>query len=142
MWITPKASQKGLRPLKDFLEKYPQYRNKITFVQAGNLSRIHIDDYRDYNDKIYDLMVEINHKFRDGRWTPIRLLKSHFNRVSVQALYRLSDFCIVSSLHDGMNLVAKEFLASRFDESGVLLLSRFTGASEELTDVSRSILTP
>ncbi len=115
-----------------FLEKYPEYRNKITFVQAGNLSRIHIDDYRDYNDKIYDLMVEINHKYRDGRWTPIRLLKSHFNRVSVQALYRLSDFCIVSSLHDGMNLVAKEFIASRFDESGVLLLSRFTGASEEL----------
>lgn len=116
-----------------FLEKYPEYRNRFTFVQAGTLSRIHIEDYRDYNDKIYSLMTEINHKYHNGRWTPIRLLKSHFNRVSVQALYRLSDICIVSSLHDGMNLVAKEFIASRFDESGVLLLSQFTGAASELT---------
>ncbi|UJS18078.1 MAG: trehalose-6-phosphate synthase [Candidatus Jettenia sp.] len=116
-----------------FLEKYPEYRNKFTFVQAGTLSRIHIADYRDYNDTIYDLMNEINHKYHSGRWTPIRLVKSHFNRVSIQALYRLSDLCIVSSLHDGMNLVAKEFVASRPDELGVLLLSRFTGAASELT---------
>ncbi len=116
-----------------FLAKYPEYRGKFTFVQAGTISRINIDDYRDYNDKIYDLMVEINHKYHSGRWTPIRLLKSHFNRVSVQALYRLSDFCIVSSLHDGMNLVAKEYIATCFNESSVLLLSRFTGAAEELT---------
>lgn len=114
-----------------FLEKYPEYRNKFTFVQAGTLSRIHIKDYRDYNDKIYNLMTEINHKYQNGRWVPIRLLKSHFDRVSVQTLYRLSDICIVSSLHDGMNLVAKEFVASRFDETGVLLLSQFTGAASE-----------
>lgn len=116
-----------------FLERYPEYKGRFTFIQAGTISRIQIDDYRNYNDIIYDLMVEINHKYHSGRWTPIRLLKSHFNRVSVQALYRLSDICIVSSLHDGMNLVAKEFIATRFDESGVLLLSRFTGAAEELT---------
>lgn len=116
-----------------FLEKYPEYRNKFTFVQAGTLSRIHIADYRDYNDTIYNLMNEINHKYHSGRWTPIRLVKSHFNRVSIQALYRLSDICIVSSLHDGMNLVAKEFVASRSDELGVLLLSKFTGAVSELT---------
>ncbi|GIL19856.1 MAG: trehalose-6-phosphate synthase [Candidatus Jettenia sp.] len=116
-----------------FLEKYPEYRNKFTFVQAGTLSRIHIADYRDYNDTIYDQMNEINHKYHSGRWTPIRLVKSHFHRVSIQALYRLSDVCIVSSLHDGMNLVAKEFVASRSDELGVLLLSRFTGAASELT---------
>ncbi len=116
-----------------FLGKYPEYRGKFTFVQAGTISRINIDDYRDYNDKIYDLMVEINHKYHSGRWTPIRLLKSHFNRVSVQALYRLSDLCIVSLLHDGMNLVAKEYIATCFNESSVLLLSRFTGAAEELT---------
>ncbi|MEB2308528.1 MAG: trehalose-6-phosphate synthase [Candidatus Brocadiaceae bacterium] len=116
-----------------FLERYPEYKGRFTFIQAGTISRIHIDDYRNYNDTIYDLMVEINHKYHSGRWTPIRLLKSHFNRVSVQALYRLSDICIVSSLHDGMNLVAKEFIATRSDESGVLLLSRFTGAAEELT---------
>ncbi|BBO18430.1 trehalose-6-phosphate synthase [Candidatus Brocadia pituitae] len=116
-----------------FLERYPEYKGRFTFIQAGTISRIQIDDYRNYNDIIYDLMVEINHKYHSGRWTPIRLLKSHFNRISVQALYRLSDICIVSSLHDGMNLVAKEFIATRFDESGVLLLSRFTGAAEELT---------
>lgn len=116
-----------------FLERYPEYKGRFTFIQAGTISRIQIDDYRNYNDIIYDLMVEINHKYHSGRWTPIRLLKSHFNRVSVQALYRLSDICIVSSLHDGMNLVAKEYIATRSDESGVLLLSRFTGAAEELT---------
>lgn len=116
-----------------FLERYPEYRSKFTFIQAGTLSRIHIEDYRQYNDKIYDLMNEINHKYHSGRWTPIRLLKSHFHRVSIQALYRLADICVVSSLHDGMNLVAKEFIASRSDELGVLLLSRFTGAATELT---------
>ena len=128
-----KGIPERFKAIDKFLEKYPEYRNKFTFVQAGTLSRIHIDDYRDYNDKIYDLTGDINHKYHTGRWTPIRLLKSHFNRISIQALYRLSDICIVSSLHDGMNLVAKEFIASRFDELGVLLLSRFTGAASELT---------
>lgn len=128
-----KGIPERLMAVDRFLEKYPEYRNRFTFVQAGTLSRIHIEDYRHYNDKIYNLMNEINHKYHNGKWIPIRLLKSHFNRVTVQALYRLSDICIVSSLHDGMNLVAKEFIASRFDESGVLLLSRFTGAASELT---------
>jgi trehalose 6-phosphate synthase len=128
-----KGIPERFKAIDRFLEKYPEYRNKFTFIQAGTISRIHIEDYRDCNDTIYDLMNEINHKYHSGRWTPIRLLKAHFNRISIQALYRLSDVCIVSSLHDGMNLVAKEFIASRFDESGVLLLSRFTGAAEELT---------
>lgn len=128
-----KGMPERFKAIDRFLERYPEYKGRFTFIQAGTISRIQIDDYRNYNDIIYDLMVEINHKYHSGRWTPLRLLKSHFNRISVQALYRLSDICIVSSLHDGMNLVAKEFIATRFDESGVLLLSRFTGAAEELT---------
>ncbi|KKO20805.1 MAG: trehalose-6-phosphate synthase [Candidatus Brocadia sp.] len=128
-----KGIPERFKAIDRFLERYPEYKGRFTFIQAGTISRIQIDDYRNYNDIIYDLMVEINHKYHSGRWTPLRLLKSHFNRINIQALYRLSDICIVSSLHDGMNLVAKEFIATRFDESGVLLLSRFTGAAEELT---------
>ncbi|HVJ85560.1 MAG TPA: trehalose-6-phosphate synthase, partial [Caulifigura sp.] len=82
-------------------------------------------------DRVAD---EINWKWRNGRWKPITLIKEHHDPVKMIALHRLSNFFIVSSLHDGMNLVAKEFVASRPDEQGVLILSRFTGAIRELED--------
>jgi len=115
-----------------FLEKYPEYVGKFVFFQLGPLSRIHIPKYRQYNDEVYDRMVDINDKWRRKDWQPIILHKTHLGLEDVLSYYRAADVCIVSSIHDGMNLVAKEFVASRTDEKGVLLLSQFTGSSREL----------
>ena len=76
----------------------------------------------------------INRRFRAGAWKPIVFLNEHRSHEEIQAYYREADFCLVTSLHDGMNLVAKEYVAARRDEQGVLILSRFAGASHELSD--------
>jgi trehalose 6-phosphate synthase len=117
-----------------FLERHPEYLGRFSFLQLGPISRIHIQTYKDYNDKIYHLMTEINEKYRTKDWQPLFLQKSHFNSRELISYYRLADVCIISPLHDGMNLVAKEFVASRVDNNGVLILSQFTGSARELTE--------
>ncbi|HSQ34896.1 MAG TPA: trehalose-6-phosphate synthase, partial [Candidatus Binatia bacterium] len=116
------------------LEKYPEYRGRFVFMQLGPLSRIHIAKYREYNDAVYHVMLEINDKWRLKDWQPIIMKKVHLSQAEVVAYYRAADLCIVSSIHDGMNLVAKEFVAARVDNDGVLLLSQFTGAARELPE--------
>lgn len=115
-----------------FLEKYPEYVGKFVFLQLGPLSRIHIPKYRAYNDEIYGRMLDINEKWKKKDWQPILLHKKHLGLDDLLLYYRAADLCIVSSIHDGMNLVAKEFVASRIDERGTLILSIFTGSSREL----------
>jgi trehalose 6-phosphate synthase len=115
-----------------FFEKYPQYLGRFTFLQLGSLSRIHLQQYKNYNDEVYHLMVEVNEKYQFKDWQPIILHKTYFPQEDLINYYRLADICIVSSLHDGMNLVAKEFVASRWDNNGNLILSRFTGSAREL----------
>jgi len=122
------------RAIDRFFEKNPQYLEKMTFIQAGVTSRIHIDAYKNLNKDVESLLEQINWKYRSQRWKPIILLRGNLPQLTLLALRKMADFCIVSSLHDGMNLVAKEFAASRFDEDGVLILSPFTGSSRELTD--------
>jgi trehalose 6-phosphate synthase len=122
------------RAFDRLLEKYPHYRGRVVFVQAGVTSRAQIEAYRRLKEEIDNLVEEINWKYGMRRWKPIICLWEHASQITLMALRRMANFCIVSSLHDGMNLVAKEFVASRFDEDGVLILSRFTGASRELTD--------
>jgi trehalose-6-phosphate synthase len=121
------------KAIASLLEKYPQYRRRVVFIQAGVPSRIQIPAYRNLREEIDNLEEEINWKYTIGRWKPIITLENE-SQLTLMAMRRMADFCIVSSLHDGMNLVAKEFVASRFDEDGVLILSRFTGAARELTD--------
>ena len=121
------------RAVGRFLEKYPEYQGKLTFVQAGVLSRSDIDAYQQLSEQIDQLLAEINGRFARDGWQPIIYMPNDLPAVTLMALRRLSRFCIVSSLHDGMNLVAKEFVASRFDHDGVLILSPFTGAALELT---------
>jgi trehalose 6-phosphate synthase len=123
-----------LRAIDSFFEKYPDYRGKFVFIQVGVPSRVHIPAYREINDEIDSLVEELNWKYAAWHWKPIVYLKEHLPPLTLMALRRMANFCIVSSLHDGMNLVAKEFVASRFDEDGVLILSPFTGAARELTD--------
>jgi trehalose 6-phosphate synthase len=122
------------RAIDRFFENNPQYIGKMVFIQAGVSSRIHIDAYKSLNKEIDTLVEQINWKYSADWWKPIVLWREKLAPVTLLALRLMADYCIVSSLHDGMNLVAKEYVASRFDENGVLILSPFTGASKELTD--------
>lgn len=123
-----------LRALDRFLEKNPTYRKKLVFVQVGVPSRSHIPKYKMLDGEIEKLVDEINWRWSEASWKPIVFLKQHYGQAELAALHRLAHFCIVSSLHDGLNLVAKEFVSSRFDGDGMLILSHFTGAARELTD--------
>lgn len=117
-----------------FLEKYPQYKKKFAFIQLAAPSRTHIKRYHDLIGEIDELVEKKNWKYLEGDWRPIIYLKKHFSADEIEPFYKLADFCIVSSLHDGMNLVAKEYVAAKKDLTGSLILSEFTGAARELTD--------
>jgi trehalose-6-phosphate synthase len=117
-----------------FLELYPSYQKQFTFVQIGAPSRTHIRRYQTFLTEVAAEAERINQKFQAGSWKPIVFLDKHHGHEQIERYYRAADLCMVTSLHDGMNLVAKEFVASREDEKGVLMLSTFTGASRELED--------
>ena len=123
-----------LRALDRFLAKYPDYRSRVVFIQVGVPSRMRIRQYKQLEEEVADTVDEINWKWASGSWRPVIFIGRNVDRHGMAALHRLASFCIVSALHDGMNLVAKEFVGSRFDEDGVLILSDFAGASRELTD--------
>ena len=116
------------------LDNHPELKEKIVFIQMGEISRIHIPKYKTLNDEINSLVEEINWKHSSDSWKPIIMVRRHLSFDELIAFYRLGDLCIVSSLQDGMNLVAKEFLSSRSDEGGMLVLSQFSGAARELSD--------
>jgi trehalose-6-phosphate synthase len=120
--------------IERFLEKYPSYQGKFTFVQIGAPSRTHIKRYQSLLSEVEAEADRINWRFQAGKWKPIVFLKRQHSHQEIAPYYRAADLCLVTSLHDGMNLVAKEFLAARGDESGALILSQFTGASRELRD--------
>jgi len=122
------------RAIHRFLSAHPQYREQFVFVQVGVPSRSQIAAYKSLEGEIENLATEINRTWGTRRWKPILLLKESFPHSRLVALHRLADFCLVTSLHDGMNLVAKEYVASRTDGDGVLILSEFAGASRELND--------
>lgn len=118
--------------IERFLEKYPDYQGRFTFVQIGAPSRSLIKSYADTISAVENEVNRINWKFKIKNWQPILLLKKHHSHEEIMPFYRTANFCMVSSLHDGMNLVAKEFIASRDRNDGVLILSQFAGASQEL----------
>lgn len=123
-----------LRALDDFFERYPDYRRRVTFVQVAVPSRLRIPAYQRLSQEVDTLVEEINFKWKDRGWMPIHYVKEYQRPVDMTALHRLSRFCVISSLHDGMNLVAKEYVASRTDDDGVLILSHFTGSARELEE--------
>ena len=122
------------RGIERFFEKSPAYREKFTFVQIGAPSRTGIKSYGDLMAEPEKEAERINGRFQAGEWKPIVFLKGHHTQQEIEAYYRAAHVRLATSLHDGMNLVAKEFVASRDDEQGVLILSAFTGASRELRD--------
>jgi trehalose-6-phosphate synthase len=122
------------RGIECFLDKYPNYREQFTFVQFGAPSRTSIKRYQDLVDEVQAEANRINRRLQTETWQPIVLLSRHHSHSEIEPFYKAADFCLVTSLHDGMNLVAKEFVATRDDQDGVLILSQFAGASHELKD--------
>ena len=118
--------------IERFLEKNPSYVGKFTFVQIGAPSRTLIKSYADTVSAVENEAIRINLRFKSKNWKAILLLKKHHSHEQIAPFYVSADFCMVTSLHDGMNLVAKEFVASRNHNDGTLILSRFAGASQEL----------
>ena len=114
------------------LERFPEWRERVTMVQIGAPSREHLQRYQSLMNEVESCVTQINAKYRTDDWMPIVYRPQHHQPEAVAHIYRAADVCVVSSLHDGMNLVAKEFIASRTDEQGALVLSEFTGAAREL----------
>jgi trehalose 6-phosphate synthase len=129
-----KGIEERLRTFELTLERWPASRGPLAFVLVGAPSRVRIDRYREYGDRVRAEVSRINARFGPDGAPRIVLLDRHCEPPEVFRLYRAADVCYVSSLHDGMNLVAKEFVSARDDERGTLLLSRFAGASRELTE--------
>ncbi len=123
-----------MRAIDDLLEHHPEWIGRFAFVQAAAPTRSTLASYRAIQDEAIRVAEEINTRFRHDGWEPIRLTIRHHDQHEVYELFRAADVCVVSSLHDGMNLVAKEFVAARDDERGVLVLSCFAGASRELSE--------
>jgi trehalose 6-phosphate synthase len=117
-----------------FLEKYPEYQKNFVFIEAAAPSRDRVPAYRKLNEDIQELVDKVNWKYQTGYWKPIWYIVEKLDLNRLLALQRTADFCVVSSLHDGMNLVAKEYVAANVDEEGVLILSEFAGATEELKE--------
>jgi trehalose 6-phosphate synthase len=122
------------RGIERFIEMNPAYQRRFTFVQIGAPSRTDIPRYQEFLDEVTAEAERINARFQMGKWKPIVFLKKHHSHQEIARFYHAASLCMVTSLHDGMNLVAKEFVASRDDEHGVLILSTFAGAALELTD--------
>jgi trehalose-6-phosphate synthase len=122
------------RAIERFIELNPAYQQRFTFVQIGAPSRTDIERYKHFLDEVSVEAERINARFQTARWKPIVFRKKHHSHEEIARFYRASSFCMVTSLHDGMNLVAKEYVASREDERGALILSTFAGAAHELSD--------
>lgn len=129
-----KGIPERFRAVDRLLTLHPSLRGQFCLLQVGAPSRVHLSTYRSLGDDLERLADEINWKYGDEEWKPIVFLHEHVDSAGVHRLYRLATGCVVSSLHDGMNLVAKEFVATRSDLRGSLVLSEFTGAARELTD--------
>jgi len=126
-----KGIPERLRAVDRFLHRHPEFVGRFVLVQVGVPSRTHIRAYQRLQDEVESLVEQVNWNHRTATWEPIVFVPEYQDRCELVAYYRLADVCLVTSLHDGMNLVAKEFVASRCDRAGVLILSRFTGAARE-----------
>jgi trehalose-6-phosphate synthase len=133
-WDFTKGILERFQALEILLDKNPRHRGRISLLQIAAPSRSQLPAYQALQRQTYSEVERINSKFAEGSWLPIVLIDEHQEPLRVFELYRAADFCLVNSLHDGMNLVAKEFVAARDDEDGVLILSTFAGASRELAE--------
>jgi len=123
-----------LNAVERLLEKHPDWIGRFVFVQVAAPTRSSLDEYRIFQEQVERMSLRINERFGREGYQPVHLLAQHHDTAAVNELLRAANMCVVTSLHDGMNLVSKEFVAARDDEQGVLILSRFAGAARELTE--------
>ena len=129
-----KGIMERLKGIDIFLSKYPSFHGEFTFVQIAAPSRSEVEKYREFAEQVKNEVARINSEYGNQKWKPIILLYEQHTHEEINLLFQQSHFCLVTSLHDGMNLVAKEFVAARNDGKGVLILSQFAGAARELKD--------
>jgi len=129
-----KGIEERLRAVERLLELRPEWVGKFSFIQIAAPTRGRIEEYQHYDARVRALATRINERFADHGPPPVVLLVEHHHSEAVYQYYRAADVCVVTSLHDGMNLVAKEFVSARNDDQGVLILSQFTGAARELPE--------
>jgi trehalose 6-phosphate synthase len=129
-----KGLEERFHAVERLMELHPEWIGKFTFIQIAAPTRASIEQYHNYELRVRALAARINERFAHSKYPAIILEATHHEPESVHEYYRGVDICFVSSLHDGMNLVAKEFVASREDDRGVLILSQFTGAARELPE--------
>jgi trehalose-6-phosphate synthase len=129
-----KGLPERIRALRRFFERWPEFRRRVTFVQIASLSRSRIPRYRALQEEVREAVRSLNEDIGERGWQPILYRERHHEHAEIRRFYRAADFCMVTSLHDGMNLVAKEYVAAQDDDDGSLILSRFTGASRELRE--------
>jgi trehalose 6-phosphate synthase len=122
-----------LHAVERLLDKHPEWVGRFTFVQVAAPTRSSLEEYRSFQERIERVCERIDERFGRPGYKPVHLLAQHHEHDALNELYRAADVCLVTSLHDGMNLVCKEFVAARDDEQGVLILSRFAGAAREMT---------
>ncbi|RWO51877.1 trehalose-6-phosphate synthase [Mesorhizobium sp.] len=120
--------------LDELFTRYPEWVGKVVFLQVAAPSRGTLPAYQQLHDECHRSAEELNQRYGSDNYSPVMMLAEHHSQEQVYEIYRAADICMVTSLHDGMNLVAKEFVAARDDEQGVLLLSTFAGASRELLE--------
>ncbi|HRK61411.1 MAG TPA: trehalose-6-phosphate synthase [Candidatus Omnitrophota bacterium] len=120
--------------LETFFLKHPGYIGRLCFVELGAPTRSAIPKYAQFMQEVEFEVDRINQRFQTKNWKPILFLKKNHSHAAINVFYKAAKFCFVSSLHDGMNLVAKEYVAARADQLGVLILSQFTGAAREMED--------
>jgi trehalose-6-phosphate synthase len=123
-----------LHAVERLLEKRPEWIGRFVFVQVAAPSRSLLEEYQTFQERIARVTARINDRFGHSNYRPVHLLVEHHEHDAVTELFRACDICVVTSLHDGMNLVCKEFVAARDDEQGSLILSRFAGAAREMTE--------
>jgi trehalose 6-phosphate synthase len=129
-----KGIEERLIAVEKLLDEHPFYLERLTMVQIAAPSRSRIPSYIELNRKVRETAERINQRYQTAAWKPILLIEKQCSHAEVDLWYRVAAVCLVTSLHDGMNLVAKEYVAARDDEDGVLVLSKFTGAATELLD--------
>jgi trehalose 6-phosphate synthase/phosphatase len=129
-----KGIPERIRAFERLLERHPEHREEVVFLQLAVPSRSQVAEYRDLKREIDELVGQVNGKFATDRWSPIRYLYRSIPQTQLTALYRDADVALVTPLRDGMNLVAKEYVACQIDEPGVLILSHMAGAAETMRE--------
>ncbi len=127
-----KGIKERILSIERFFTKYPSHRKKVIFIQISVPSRTKIKEYILLKREIDELVGRINGKFADELWSPIHYLYKAIPQTDLAGYYRAADICLVTPLRDGMNLIAKEYVSSKSEEDGVLILSKFAGAAEEM----------